>query len=135
SISPAQGFTGPGGAAEATRTLGAGTGTQTASATASELAGSPAVTFTTTAATTVIRVANNVFLPATVTIQAGDSVAWQWQTGSVAHNLTFAAAPGSPANEPDRSAGAVWRSFPAAGTFTYQCANHAGMTGTVAAQP
>lgn len=135
SVFPAQGFTGVGGAAEATRTLGAGTGIQTASATASGLVGSPKVTFSTTAATTVIRVANNVFLPGTVTILAGDSVAWQWQTGSAAHNLTFAATAGSPANEPDRSAGAVWRTFPAAGTFNYQCTNHPGMTGTVTVQP
>lgn len=135
SISPPQGFTGVGGAAEATRTLGAGAGIQTASATASGLAGSPAVTFSTTAASTVIRVANNVFLPGTVTVQAGDSVAWQWQTGSAAHNLTFAAAAGSPANEPDRSSGAVWRTFPAAGAFSYQCTNHAGMTGTVTVLP
>lgn len=50
-------------------------------------------------------------------------------------NGPSAAAPGSPANEPDRSAGAVWRSFPAAGTFTYRCTNHAGMTGTVTLLP
>ena len=135
SITPAQNFTGNAGHAEATRTLGAGTGEQTATATAPALPGAPLVTFTTTAATTVVRVANNVFVGGIVTIQRGDSVAWQWQNGAAPHNITFAAAAGAPANEPDRTSGAVWRTFATAGTFNYQCTNHGGMTGLVTVNP
>lgn len=134
SITPAQNITGAGGRAEVTRTLGPGVGEQKTTATAAALPGAPTVEFTVIAATTVVRVANNSFVPSAVTIQAGDSVAWQWQPAAAAHNLTFAAA-GAPANEPDRTSGVVWRTFATAGSFAYQCTNHPGMTGTVTVGP
>jgi len=134
-IVPAQNITGNGGLAQATRTLGPSTGTQAVTATAGAIIASPSVSFTTTAATTVVRVTNNTFLPDAVTIQQGDSVAWQWQGTTAAHNITFAATAGKPADAADRTAGVVWRTFGTAGTFTYQCTNHAGMTGTVTVNP
>ncbi|HET9386980.1 MAG TPA: plastocyanin/azurin family copper-binding protein [Gemmatimonadales bacterium] len=135
SITPAQNVTADGGRAEATRTLGTGTGEQTVSATAAALPGTPSVQFTTIAATTVVRVANNAFISSGVAVQTGDSVAWQWQPGAASHNITFAAAAGAPADEPNRTSGAVWRTFPVAGSFAYQCTNHSGMTGTVTVGP
>jgi plastocyanin len=135
SITPAQNFTGNAGHAEATRTLGTGTGEQTATATAAAITGSPTLTFTTIAANAVVRVANNAFLPNTVTIQRGDSVAWQWQGTTAAHNIMFAATAGKPADEPNRTSGVVWRTFETAGTFNYQCTNHVGMTGAVTVNP
>jgi plastocyanin len=135
SVNPANNFTGNGGHAEATRTLGSGIGEQTTTATAAALPGAPVVTFTTLAAEAVVRVANNAFLPGAVTIQAGDSVAWQWQGNTLPHNITFGATPGAPASEPDRTSGVVWRLFPTQGTFAYQCTNHAGMNGMVTVDP
>lgn len=132
---PARNVTGDGGRAEATRTLGAGVGEQTTTATAAALPGAPAVTFTATAAETVVRVANNVFIPAAVTVQVGDSVAWQWQGITAAHNITFADLPGAPASEPNRTSGVVWRTFASAGSYAYACTIHAAMTGTVTVDP
>jgi plastocyanin len=34
----------------------------------------------------------------------------------------------------DRADGTYQRTFPDAGTFSYQCSNHAGMTGSVIVQ-
>jgi plastocyanin len=134
-IFPAQNITGNGGLAEATRTLGSGLGEQTATAGAPVLPGSPVVTFTTISAATVVRVGNNAFTPTVVTVQAGDSVAWQWQGTTNQHNITFATVAGAPANEPNRVSGAVWRTFTTVGTFDYQCTNHGGMTGSVTVGP
>jgi plastocyanin len=135
SIFPAQNVSSTGGRAEATRTLGPGTGEQTATATAPDLPASPTVTFTTTAAATAVRVANNAFVPAAVTLQAGDSVAWQWQSMTDQHNITFAMVAGAPADEPDRASGVVWRTFTTVGAFNYQCTRHSGMTGSVTVEP
>jgi plastocyanin len=51
------------------------------------------------------------------------------------HNITLASVPGAPLSEPNRTSGVVWRVFATAGTFTYQCTNHAGMTGSVTIVP
>ena len=134
-IVPDQNVSGNGGRAEATRTLGAGLGEQSATATAPDLPGPPVVTFTTLSAETVVRVADNTFLPTTVTTQVGDSVAWQWLGPSSPHNIIFAGVIGAPANEPARTSGAVWRTFGTAGTFSYQCTLHSGMTGSVTVTP
>lgn len=91
------------------------------------------MTFTTVAATTVVRVGNNAFSPNAVTLQAGDSVAWQWLGTTDPHNITFAMVAGAPAR--DRVSGAVWRTFLTTGTFNYQCTNHVGMTGSVTVAP
>lgn len=135
SISAARNVTGTGGRAEVTRTLGTAVGEQSVTATAAALPGAPAVEFKTTAAKTVVRVANNAFVPSAVTTQVGDSVAWQWQPATAAHNITFAPTAGAPADEPNRTAGVVWRTFTTAGSFSYQCTNHVGMTGTVTVSP
>lgn len=122
------------GIALVTRTLGAASGEQTTTATATTLPGTPSVVFSTIAAH-FVKVSNNVFNPNTITIAAGDSVAWVWQGITVAHNITFAALPHVPPNEPDRVSGTVFRVFVNSGTYTYQCTNHPGMTGSVTVTP
>ncbi len=140
SITPPQNTTQANGNATATamRTLGAGVGAQTATATAAALPGAPADTFTTTAAiVTTVQVANFSFTPSTLAnIPAGTTITWAWQGTTAAHNVTFAAATGAPANITDRTSGSVQRTFNTAGTFTYQCTNHpATMNGTVTVVP
>lgn len=122
------------GLASVGRTLGTASGAQTTTATATTLPGTPAVTFDAVAAH-IVKVVNNAFQSNTITIAAGDSVAWAWQGTTAAHNLTFAAGAHVPVDEPDRISGTVYRVFVANGTYTYQCTNHPGMTGTVTVTP
>ena len=135
SITPLQNVTGgANSSASATRTLGAATGPQTATATASALPGAPQVTFTTNVAViTTVQVANNSFTPATITIPRTTTVTWEWQGTTAAHNVTFDA--GGPGPIPNRTSGSAPLTFNTAGTFTYQCTNHGGMTGTVIVNP
>jgi adhesin/invasin len=128
-------FTIDNGTAVNRRTLGSELGNQTVTATAPSLPGAPVVTFTAIGAEHVVRVVNGVFVPDAMTVRVGDSVAWQWQGITDLHNITFVAVPGAPVSEPDRTSGAVWRAFAAAGTFVYQCKNHAAMTGRVTVVP
>jgi plastocyanin len=73
------------------------------------------------------------FTPATVTVAAGRSVTFRF--GSVAHNVFFDAASGAPGDITAPTANAsVTRTFATAGTFTYDCHIHPGMTGTVVVQ-
>lgn len=72
------------------------------------------------------------FSPATITIQASQSVTWRNPSGLL-HNVTFAA-PGAPTDIADHSSGSTSRAFPTAGSFDYTCTNHAGMNGTVNVQ-
>lgn len=72
----------------------------------------------------------NVFTPPQVDITVGGTVTWNFNSVS-AHNVTFNAATGAPANISDQTTGSQVRTFNTAGTFPYNCSNHAGMTGTV----
>ena len=73
------------------------------------------------------------FQPATVTIQANDSVTWEF-SGAV-HNVTFTAAGPGAGNIPDQTPGnRATRVFATAGSYPYECTRHAGMTGTVVVQ-
>lgn len=129
SVTPPQNITGGAGTASATRTTSAAIGFQTATATAAGLTGSP-LTFT-TVVPAVVNVSNDIFTQNSVTIPTGGAVRWQWQGTTNPHNITFAVAPGVPANEPNRTSGTVTRTFNAAGTFNYECTVHLGMTGVV----
>jgi plastocyanin len=136
SITPAQNTTAANGNASAQRTLGAGTGDQTATASAAGLPSPVTVTFTTTAAiVTTVQVANNSFTPNSLTVPLNTTVTWAWQGTTAAHNVTFAPATGAPTNIPDRTSGSASKTFGTAGTFSYQCTNHGGMTGTVTVTP
>ena len=133
SVGPVHDTTGVTGLASTNRTMGA-LGPQSTGATAPALAGPPTVSFASLSAT-LVRVGDDFFSPTTTTIVAGDSVVWQWQGITVAHNLTFAAVAGRPANEGNRTSGSVWRVFTTPGTYNYQCTNHPGMVGSVTVTP
>jgi plastocyanin len=72
------------------------------------------------------------FVPTALTIARDESVTWS-NTSGILHNVTFTTA-GAPANIPDHTAGNTVRTFATAGTFAYDCTNHAGMSGTVTVQ-
>ena len=72
------------------------------------------------------------FSPASVSITRGGTVTWTNASNSTLHNVTFSGQ-GAPANISNftASSGTVTRTFTTAGTYSYQCTNHAGMNGTV----
>jgi len=78
------------------------------------------------------------FLPQSVTIKAGGTVTWSFQ--SLAHTVTFnqPAPPGTPADLGTAAAPysntMISRVFTTAGTFNYHCSIHPGMTGVVIVQ-
>lgn len=149
SLDPATSVTDADGIASATWTLGPDAGAQVATATVADAEGSP-VTFSATAegdeppppppADVTIEVlgptGGNRFEPATVTIQAGETVAWIWPQGSLAHNVV-------PDEDEPETSGPVANgpreyryTFDSPGVYDYFCANHGntggvGMSGTV----
>jgi plastocyanin len=76
-----------------------------------------------------VTVQNNNFSPSSAAVAVNGTVVWQWNSGGVAHNVTFAD-PGIPGSG-DRTSGTFERTFSTAGSFAYQCTIHAGMTGSV----
>ena len=70
-----------------------------------------------------------VFAPNLIQVQRGGSVKWVF--GTVEHNVTFAATTGAPANIDGSINTEISRTFNTAGTYTYQCTLHQGMSGTV----
>ena len=68
------------------------------------------------------------FNPTSVTVPLNGTVTWNWNSGGVVHNVTFA----DGSNSGDKSSGSFQKTFPAAGTFNYICSIHgAAMSGTV----
>ena len=81
--------------------------------------------------TTSVAVSDNQFSPASIQVATGATVTWTWAAGSSLHNVTFTS--GTPSANLGANA-TFTRTFPTAGTFTYQCTLHPGMTGTVKVQ-
>ncbi|HXG95752.1 MAG TPA: Ig-like domain-containing protein [Gemmatimonadales bacterium] len=150
SITPAEDTT-LAGDASATHTLGPDEGTQTATATASELLGSPQMTFTTRAVTAIVWVSNvgdeatgtclNVFDAANVTVSAGRTVAWLFGecASARAHNVTFEDDPDPPTSSPTQYPIRHFRTFATPGVYRYRCTLHStdfthGEVGTVVVQ-
>ena len=106
-------------------------GTATITATVSGISGSTALSVAAAPQTATVQATlSQTFSPKQVDILAGGSVTWQFST--LTHNVTFtSSANGTPQNIPDATSTNVSRSFTTAGTFTYQCTIHPGMTGTV----
>ena len=76
-----------------------------------------------------VAVTNNLFTPSTLSVPVNSTVTWQWNSGGVAHNVTFA--DGFPPSA-DLTSGTFLRSFQTAGTFPYLCTIHGqAMSGTV----
>ncbi|CAA9302127.1 MAG: hypothetical protein AVDCRST_MAG89-545 [uncultured Gemmatimonadetes bacterium] len=89
----------------------------------------------TSPSTATVTTPGNTFNPAAVTIATGGTVTWQF-TVSTRHNVTFSGTAPAGGNIPDTDAGAsVARTFGTAGTYSYQCTRHAGMTGQVVVGP
>lgn len=76
--------------------------------------------------------ASHAFSPTRVTIARGGTVTWNNSSGIV-HNATFSSS-ASGMNVPNLGAGSASRTFPSAGTFSYSCTNHSGMSGQVVVQ-
>jgi plastocyanin len=75
-----------------------------------------------------VSVVNNAFNPSTLSVPVNAPVTWQWNSGGVAHNVTFQ----DGTNSGNRTTGSYQRTFDAAGSFPYLCTLHgASMSGTV----
>ena len=114
---------------------GPGSATITASITggATTRTATSAITVNTPAPGATVTTPNLTFAPSTATIQAGQTVTWDF-SGAV-HNVTFFTAVPPGFNIPDQPVGSVIpRTFPTAGVYTYECTRHANMAGTVIVQ-
>ena len=75
-----------------------------------------------------VSVVNNAFNPSALSVASGSTVTWQWNSGGVAHDVTFDDGIASSI----QSSGSFQRTFTAAGSFPYHCTIHGpSMSGTV----
>lgn len=111
------------GTTEVTATLeGAGIATATVTVTPAGSGGGSSVT-----------TPNETFSPATLTIAPGGTVTWE--ISGATHNVTFTGPAPAGGNIPDTQPGnTVSRTFETAGTYSYACTRHSGMTGAVAVE-
>jgi plastocyanin len=70
------------------------------------------------------------FNPKSVTVHAGQTVAWKFDDGSIPHNVV-----GTDWRSPDRTSGYYTHSFTASGTYSYRCTIHSNMDGQVVVTP
>ncbi|MGQ0562448.1 MAG: cupredoxin domain-containing protein [Gemmatimonadota bacterium] len=70
------------------------------------------------------------FAPSAVTVARGGAVTWTNTSGTV-HNVTFGGGAGAPSNLGNFGSGSGTRTFNTAGTFSYECTIHDGMSGSV----
>ena len=83
---------------------------------------------TTPSNTNAVSVSDNLFTPSSIQVTPGTTVRWTWTAEARDHNVRFPDGTGSA----DLAANATFsKTFPTAGTFTYQCTLHPGMNGTV----
>jgi len=77
--------------------------------------------------------AANAFTPSTVTIQAGQSVTWNWVSGF--HSVVSDSMPKAWADSPAQASGQFTVMFATAGTYPYHCGIHGTlMSGTIVVQ-
>jgi plastocyanin len=74
-----------------------------------------------------VTVTNNQFNPSALSVPVNSTVTWQWNSGGVAHNVTFQDGTASAS----LTSGSFPRMFTAAGSFPYMCTLHPGMAGSV----
>ena len=80
--------------------------------------------------TTALTVNNNFFSPTPDTVPAGP-VTFTWHTPSNGHNVTWLTGPGTlPTNSATQTSG-QYQATLQAGTYTYHCTVHSGMSGTI----
>ena len=91
-----------------------------------------------TASTTIggalIRMSGQSFVPPSVTIKAGQYVTWR-NDDAIAHTTTENSTPAAWDSGPLNPGTTYLRYFGTAGSFSYHCAIHPGMTGTVVVTP
>ena len=92
------------------------------------------ITVNAPAAGATVTTPNLTFSPPSVTIQAGQTVTWQFSGAT--HNVTWLPGPVPAGGDiPDQPVGStVQRSFSTAGVYTYECTRHNNMTGSVVVQ-
>jgi plastocyanin len=136
-LSPSSGTTGSNGLASTTVTLGSASEVVTINASVSG-AGSPVAfrAYSVPANASVVEVRNNTFVPASVTIARGGTVAWVWKTTSTSHNVVPDVTSPTTSGAVDNGPKIFTFTFPTAGTYRYFCSVHggaggAGMAGTI----
>ncbi|MFH5230094.1 cupredoxin domain-containing protein [Antrihabitans spumae] len=95
--------------------------------------GAPAPTTTTPAPdpVTTIDVSDMKFSPQSITIEAGQTVRWEFDDDGKAHNVTGLRDIGLIINSPIMKEGEYSVTFDKPGTYDYICALHQEMTGTI----
>jgi plastocyanin len=85
--------------------------------------------------TTAVTVQNNSFTPAAIQVSPGAMITWTWSGTTAGHNITFAGGQMTSSTDQFQTSGTYQAAAPAtAGTFSYACTNHGGMTGTITVQ-
>lgn len=74
----------------------------------------------------VISIEDMSFVNGTVTVEEGSTVTWEWNDGSMEHNVVF-----DDFESPLQSEGTYTHTFDEVGTFDYHCQPHPFMTGTI----
>ncbi len=94
------------------------------------------------AATVNIAVINNAYNPRTPTINEGDTVVWNWNSGGSPHSVRSGSCPGGNCTHDGlfdstiKTGGSFSHTFNSVGSFPYFCAVHqSSMTGTITVQP
>lgn len=73
-----------------------------------------------------VTIADMQFTPSHVAIEAGDTVTWVWNDGSMPHDVS-----GDGFESEVQSEGSFTRTFDHPGDYPYVCTLHSGMRGTV----
>ncbi len=135
SVSGPTSITGANGGAVISATAGATAGPLTITATPASLSGSPIqFDLVVTPVATTVTVNSNFFQSNAISIPVGGAVVWHWISGS--HNVTQTGGPATFPGSATQGAGATYGPlvFDVAGTYTYECTIHTGMTGTITVQ-
>ncbi len=77
-----------------------------------------------------VDIRNIAFNPNLVTVHSGQTVAWKFDDGPIAHNVT-----GDGWASPDRTSGYFTHLFMAPGTYAYRCTIHSDMAGQAVVTP
>jgi plastocyanin len=78
--------------------------------------------------TTAVGVGDDFFTPNNIQVSPGATVTWTWASTAALHNVTFA---DGVASATLAGGSSYSRTFSTAGTFSYVCTLHGGMTGSV----
>jgi plastocyanin len=80
------------------------------------------------ASSNAVAISDNRFSSPNIQVSPGTTVTWTWASNASQHNVSF----GDGTTSGNRGANATFtRTFATAGTFSYFCTLHSGMTGTV----